>query len=79
SMADQVILLPIYPARELPIEGVDASIILKKITASDKKLLQSRKDLPMEVKSSNFEVLLTVGAGDICLELPEIIKEATNS
>ena len=50
-----------------------------KITAPDKKLLESRKDLPMAVKSSNFEVLLTVGAGDICLELPEILREATNS
>ena len=73
SHADEVVLLPIYPAREEPIEGVDSSIILEKITITEKKLLKSKKDLPKAIKSSNFEVLLTAGAGDINLELPEIV------
>lgn len=77
SMADEVILLPIYPARELPIPGVDSSIILEKISVPCKKLLNSKKDLPMAAKNSNFEVLLTAGAGDISLELPEIVRSVT--
>lgn len=77
SLADDVILLPIYPAREEPIEGVDSTIILEKITSPVKKLLNSKKDLPEAIKNSNFEVLLTAGAGDICLELPEIVNAVT--
>lgn len=64
SALDEVILLPIYPAREEPIPGVTSDALLEKITASDKKLM-----LPSDAVShlSNYEegVILTIGAGDI--------------
>lgn len=76
SLADEVILLPIYPAREEPIEGVTSQIILDRITAESKILLSDKKDLPAEIKNRNFEVLLTVGAGDIADLLPAIVASA---
>ena len=73
SLADNVILLDIYPAREEPIEGVTSQIIYDKITATNKTLIT--KDCLVEtLKQSNVDVLLTVGAGDICNYLPEICK-----
>lgn len=71
-------LLPIYPAREEPIEGVTSQIILDSITIDDKKLLADKKYLPEEIKNSNFEILLTVGAGDICNQLPQIVEAAVD-
>lgn len=78
SAADRVVLLPIYPAREEPIEGVTSQIILDSITIDDKKLLADKKYLPEEIKNSNFEILLTVGAGDICNQLPQIVEAAVD-
>lgn len=66
SLADEVILLPIYPAREEPIAGVSSEMIYNLVT-SEKKLLKRREDLIDTVKNSNFEILLTAGAGDIVL------------
>jgi len=64
STADDVILLPIYPARELPIEGIDSQMLLSKMTLETKELCG--KDLVIEhIKNKNPELLLTVGAGDI--------------
>ena len=71
SEADEVYLLPIYPARELPIEGVTSEIILRDIKI-EKKHLVSYEDLPDTLKNSNFEILLTAGAGDIANLLPRI-------
>lgn len=76
SLADEVILLPIYPAREAPIPGITSQIILDDITAPEKILLDDKKDLPEAIKMRNFEVLLTVGAGDICNLLPDIAVAA---
>lgn len=73
SLADEVILLPIYPAREEPVEGVTSRIIYDRITAESKILLSDKKDLPAEIKKRNFEVLLTAGAGDIVDLIPEIV------
>lgn len=75
SKADRVILLDVYPAREEPIEGVTSKIIFDKITIPDKVLI-AKKDLAETVKSLKFDILLTVGAGDINLALPEIVKNA---
>ncbi|MDE5627532.1 MAG: UDP-N-acetylmuramate--L-alanine ligase, partial [Candidatus Amulumruptor sp.] len=72
SLADEVILLPIYPAREAPIPGVTSQIILDNITAQEKILLDSKKDLTEVIKMRNFEVLLTAAAGVICYMLPDI-------
>lgn len=74
SHADRVIILPIYPARELPIEGVTSDLIFERVTAPFKVLLSSADELPGYVTTQGFELLLTVGAGDICNLIPEIIN-----
>lgn len=71
SMADQVILLDIYPARELPIPGVTSHLIFDRITCRDKELCL-REKLLERIKECNFDILLTMGAGDIDRLLPEI-------
>lgn len=73
SLADEVILLNIYPARELPIEGVTSQIIFDKILSPQKELCE-REMLVERIKEYNFEVLLTVGAGDIDRLLPQICE-----
>ncbi len=73
SLADEVLLLDIYPARELPIPGVTSDIILKDVKCPNKGIC-AKTDLISTIKNYNFEILLTVGAGDICNYLPEICK-----
>ena len=76
SLADEVILLDIYPARELPIPGVTSQIIFDRITCRDKELCP-REKLLERIKGCNFDVLLTLGAGDIDRLLPQIRDEWT--
>jgi UDP-N-acetylmuramate--L-alanine ligase len=76
SLADEVILLDIYPARELPIPGVTSQIIFDRITCRDKELCP-REMLLERIKGCNFDVLLTLGAGDIDRLLPQIRDEWT--
>lgn len=64
SIADEVILLDIYPARELPIEGVTSEMLLDKITSRSKVLI-SKEELIKELKNRNLEIVATIGAGDI--------------
>ncbi|MGE4567992.1 MAG: UDP-N-acetylmuramate--L-alanine ligase [Bacteroidales bacterium] len=64
SLADTLVLLDIYPARELPMEGVTSSMIFDKVTLSDKYLLSKQEVLPW-LGSHRPDVLLTFGAGDI--------------
>ncbi len=64
SMADEVILLDIYPARELPIEGVTSEIIFKDITAPRKTLI-SKNELMDTLKGTDPDILVSFGAGDI--------------
>ncbi|HMT95100.1 MAG TPA: UDP-N-acetylmuramate--L-alanine ligase [Ferruginibacter sp.] len=71
AIADEVVLLPIYPARELPIEGVSSEMILNKINKSSKRVLQ-KTELVDWVKSNNTELLITAGAGDIDLLLNDL-------
>jgi UDP-N-acetylmuramate--L-alanine ligase len=73
SLADEVILLDIYPAREEPIPGVTSEIIFNDIKCKDKVMID-KQHLTETIKNRNFEILLTVGAGDICNYLPEIVK-----
>jgi UDP-N-acetylmuramate--alanine ligase len=61
---DETILLPIYPAREKPIEGVTSELIFNKMK-SDKKRLLAKEDIPGKLDIKNLDVLLTIGAGDI--------------
>ena len=74
SLADEVILLDIYPAREEPIPGVTSEIIFKSIKSPCKRMI-SKENLVETLKNLKFEVLLTAGAGDINLYLPEVVKE----
>ena len=71
SLADEVFLLDIYPARELPIPGVTSKLIFDKITCRNKELCL-REKLLERIKECNFDILLTMGAGDIDRLLPEI-------
>ncbi|MBX7108229.1 MAG: UDP-N-acetylmuramate--L-alanine ligase [Chitinophagales bacterium] len=64
SLADNVILLPVYPARELPVEGVHSAMLLDKITTAAKCVAQ-KEDLLNHLSQTDIEVLVTVGAGDI--------------
>ena len=64
SEADEVMLLPIYPARELPMPGVTSELILNEIKC-DKKRMLAKEELVDTIKKGNFEILLTAGAGDI--------------
>ena len=74
SQADEVILLPIYPAREEPIPGVTSEMILEQVT-STKKCIYSKENLIKSIELSNFDVLLTAGAGDIANLLHQICFE----
>ena len=64
SMIDDLIMLDIYPARELPIEGVNSAMILDKIKNPAKQIL-SKQDAIEYIRTNKPELLLTVGAGDI--------------
>ncbi len=64
DMLDEIILLPIYPAREKPIEGVSSNIIFDKIQ-SENKLICSKSELIQIISKSSFDIILTMGAGDI--------------
>lgn len=64
DLADEVILLDIYPARELPIEGVSSQMLLDKMSIPNKNIL-SKEGVLQWVESSKLDVLITAGAGDI--------------
>lgn len=64
SLLDELILLDIYPARELPIEGVTSQIVFDKVTCK-KTLCNKTELLALLEDKKDIEVLLTVGAGDI--------------
>ncbi|MGV9003186.1 UDP-N-acetylmuramate--L-alanine ligase [Flavobacterium sp.] len=73
SKFDQVILLDIYPARELPVEGVTSSWLLSKMKNLHKKLVL-KIDLVSEILKSDATVIVTIGAGDIGELVPTIKK-----
>ncbi|TDS56924.1 UDP-N-acetylmuramate--L-alanine ligase [Myroides indicus] len=73
STFDNVVLMDIYPARELPIEGVTSAKLLEKVKA-DKKELLNKEDLLKILKSTDAEVVMTIGAGDIGEMVGEITK-----
>jgi UDP-N-acetylmuramate--alanine ligase len=64
SLLDRLILLDIYPARELPIEGVTSEIIFSKVLLTD-KVMCSKSQLLEILRHTNIEILITLGAGDI--------------
>ena len=74
SQFDEVMLLDIYPARELPIAGITSEWLLKKIKNPNKQLT-SKLELIQKIHESKAQVLLTIGAGDIGEEVKHIKKE----
>ena len=73
SAADRLIMTEIYPAREKPIPGVDSEMVLKDVECKNKVFCE-RKNLLNLIKSSNFEVLMTLGAADLNVLLPDICR-----
>ena len=77
SMVDELALLDIYPARELPIEGVTSEIIFKDVTVGNKIMLKKEETLEW-LKGREVDILITFGAGDIdrlVVPIEEMLKE----
>lgn len=64
SLADRLILMDIYPARELPIEGVDSKIILHDVNLKDKQIVE-KNNIISTLRGLNTDIVVTIGAGDI--------------
>lgn len=77
SSLDELILLDIYPARELPIEGVSAENILSDVKLKNKTLVSKENLLPL-LKEKEIDVLVTFGAGDIDRLVPLIKNQLKN-
>jgi UDP-N-acetylmuramate--alanine ligase len=73
SKFDSIFLLEIYPARELPIEGINSQWLLDKIDNKNKRLVQ-KSELIEAITSKNAPVVLTIGAGDIGEQVKHIKK-----
>ena len=74
SLLDEVILTEIYPARELPIEGVSSQLIYDNLRPGIEKSLCKKEEILDVLKNKNIEVLITLGAGDIENYAPQICK-----
>lgn len=77
SLLDELILLDIYPAREMPIKNVTSEKLLKKVKLKN-KILCSKEDLIEELIKRKLEVLITIGAGDIDQLVMPIEKSLLN-
>ena len=76
SSFDDIILLDIYPARELPMEGINSQWLMDKMTNKHKKIV-NKGDLIASILASDASIIVTIGAGDIG-ELVPSIKKAIN-
>lgn len=74
SLLDEVILTEIYPARELPIEGVTSQLIYDNLKPGVEKQMVQKADVFSLVKSRDFDVLIVLGAGDLDEQVPQITK-----
>ena len=74
SLLDEVILTEIYPARELPIEGVTSALIYDNLRPGIEKQIIRKDDVINLVKSRDFDVLIVLGAGDLDNQVPQITK-----
>lgn len=77
SIADEVLMLNIYPAREKPIDGVNAEMLLENLDVVHKELC-TKSNLIEKLKNRKLEILLTVGAGDIDTVVKPIKEAFTN-
>lgn len=74
SFADELILLDIFPARELPMEGVTSKLIFDNVDSKVKKEMCKKENLVDLIKSKDIQVLITLGAGDIDNLAPQITE-----
>ena len=74
SHFDEVILTEIYPARELPMEGVTSQLIFDNLKAGVEKSMIQKDDVLELVKNRDFDVLITLGAGDLDNYAPQITR-----
>ncbi|WP_299885490.1 UDP-N-acetylmuramate--L-alanine ligase [uncultured Lacinutrix sp.] len=77
SQFDEVKLLDIYPARELPIEGITSKWLLEQIDNPKKELI-SKSEMIQKIKQSSAKIILTIGAGDIGAEVQKIKQALVN-
>ncbi|QKJ62624.1 UDP-N-acetylmuramate--L-alanine ligase [Flavobacterium sp. M31R6] len=73
SAFDEVFLMEIYPARELPMEGINSQWLMDKMTNDHKKIV-SKEDLIAEILANDARVIVTIGAGDLGEMVPSIKK-----
>lgn len=78
SQLDEVVLTEIYPARELPIEGVTSKLIFDHLKDGVKKEMIRKDEVLDYVKSHDFEVLIVLGAGDLDNQVPDIVQILNN-
>ena len=71
--ADEVALIDLYPSREQPIPGISSKTIFDKVKNQNKVMI-SREDFVDTMKNRNFEILLTLGAGDLNLYVPPLVE-----
>ena len=71
SLADRLLLMEIYPAREKPIEGITSSVLLEKVSCK-KKQICSKEELIETIRQIDPELVMTMGAGDIDRFVPQI-------
>jgi UDP-N-acetylmuramate--alanine ligase len=76
SKLDELLLMDIYPAREEPIEGVNAEMLLSKMNHANARIV-SREEILDAVQKGNFDVVMTLGAGNIDTLVPQIQKILT--
>ena len=78
SLLDDVTIVDIYPARELPIPGITSKLIYDNLRAGMKKEMCHKEEIPDIVRRKDFDVLVTLGAGDIedyAQEITQILNE----
>ena len=74
SQLAEVILTEIYPARELPIEGVTSQLIYDNLKPGVQKKMIQKADVLDYIKDHDFEVLIVLGAGDLDNQVPQMVK-----
>lgn len=70
SLLDEVLLLDIYPARELPLPGVTSRLIFDALRPDMEKQMVMKAELPALVEKKDFDVLMVLGAGDVDNSVP---------
>ena len=75
SLLDELILLDIYPARELPIPGITSKVIFDKVTCAKKEMCKKEDLVEVLKQKNNIEVLITMGAGNVVDIGEALLKE----